>query len=862
MASGPIKSRQILTDLDLRNNTIYDANIPYKQHYYEYETSLDNISGAKEGDIAKIEETDKTTYYKYHNGAWVLIQDPDTELSETSTNTVQNQAVTKVILDNEKVVAAMGNDLNDRILNIDNEISTINTNVETITPLVEITYADLKTLRDTNKLVPGKQYRITDYQCTTTQKNTKSAGHQFDIIVTADSTNKLNEVARACLHSGDTYFSSCNLNAWKIQYCLDNDTTKFVWVDATNGKGVIYRMIDEFSNDIPYDFKNIQFIPYSKDNSITYYVYTFNIYGLDNTDSSLNGNSYNNKIGILKDNVSLILNNICFIGYNCYNNTFENQCSNNTFGEQCYNNTFGDYCGNNTFGDYCKNNTFGDYCENNTFENQCSNNTFGEQCYNNTFGAYCENNTFGAYCENNTFGDNFEKNLSETGCGDNKFQLNYINYSIFNCYNVTLSTNGTLSDETPITNLLIKYGVTGNISVPVGQAYQWIVAKDSNGNIVQYCEDDITVGKGTTAERPTGKTVGYQYFDTTLNKPIWYTGTVWVDSTGAKPNNVIFYTSTDGNIVTPNDTTAFIGTDGTTQLNIISNTYSNGKGTIIFDGYIGIIGNAVFSSCNTLQSIVIPNSVTSILQEGFSGCSGLTDVSIPESVTSIGNFAFADCSGLTSVVIPTSVTSIGNSAFSGCSGLTSVSIPGSVTGIGNSAFEGCSGLTSVSIPSSVTSIGNSAFIGCSGLTSVIIPNSVTSIGDWGFYGCSGLTSVSIPGSVTGIGNSAFEGCSALTSIVIPEGVTSIGESAFSSCSGLTSVSIPESVTSIGPWVFGGSSNITILTISMTTLPLFTSCGFNSSTKYEHIYVPSNLVDTYKAADGWKTYATIIEAIPA
>ena len=46
---------------------------------------------------------------------------------------------------------------------------------------------------------------------------------------------------------------------------------------------------------------------------------------------------------------------------------------------------------------------------------------------------------------------------------------------------------------------------------------------------------------------------------------------------------------------------------------------------------------------------------------------------------------------------------------------------------------------------------------------------------------------------------------------------------------------------------------------MTTLPLFTSCGFNSSTKYEHIYVPSNLVDTYKVVDGWKTYASIIEA---
>ena len=49
---------------------------------------------------------------------------------------------------------------------------------------------------------------------------------------------------------------------------------------------------------------------------------------------------------------------------------------------------------------------------------------------------------------------------------------------------------------------------------------------------------------------------------------------------------------------------------------------------------------------------------------------------------------------------------------------------------------------------------------------------------------------------------------------------------------------------------------------MTTPPSFTSCGFSNSTVYEHIYVPSNLVDTYKAADGWKTYASIIEAIPA
>lgn len=68
--------------------------------------------------------------------------------------------------------------------------------------LVSITYTDLKALRNEGKLVAGQQYRITDYHCTTTQENTKSADHQFDIIVTADDENTLNENARAVQREG------------------------------------------------------------------------------------------------------------------------------------------------------------------------------------------------------------------------------------------------------------------------------------------------------------------------------------------------------------------------------------------------------------------------------------------------------------------------------------------------------------------------------------------------------------------------------------------------------------------------------------------------------------------------------------
>ena len=44
-------------------------------------------------------------------------------------------------------------------------------------------------------------------------------------------------------------------------------------------------------------------------------------------------------------------------------------------------------------------------------------------------------------------------------------------------------------------------------------------------------------------------------------------------------------------------------------------------------------------------------------------CSALQSVTIPDSVTSIGNHAFQSCSALQSVTIPDSVTSIGNNAF-------------------------------------------------------------------------------------------------------------------------------------------------------------------------------------------------------
>ena len=270
------------------------------------------------------------------------------------------------------------------------------------------------------------------------------------------------------------------------------------------------------------------------------------------------------------------------------------------------------------------------------------------------------------------------------------------------------------------------------------------------------------------------------------------------------------------------------------------------------------IGRFAFYDYDLLTSITIPDSVTSIGKSAFSRCDSLTSVTIPDSVTSIGSYAFYICGSLASVTIPDSVTSIGDYAFRSCDSLKSVTIGKSVTSIGKNAFSGCTGelIVNCNIPSASTS-EDGAFYG-SRFTRVTIGDSVTSIGGYAFYSCDSLTSVTIVGNgVTSIGSYAFRDCTSLTSVTIGNGVTSIGFQAFCNCTSLTSVTIGNGVTSIGDDAFADCYSLKEVYCKPTTPPTGEKDMFAHNALLSKIYVPSNSVEAYKSASGWRYYASAI-----
>ena len=348
--------------------------------------------------------------------------------------------------------------------------------------------------------------------------------------------------------------------------------------------------------------------------------------------------------------------------------------------------------------------------------------------------------------------------------------------------------------------------------------------------------------------------------------------------------------------------------------------YQSDLRSVVIPTNVTTVGYSAFKRCSSLTTVTFEKESQLKTIGGdyyyggaFSDCTALTSIEIPASVETIGNTAFSDCSSLATVTFEkgSRLKTIGNNAYYRCTSLTSIEIPASVETIEKKAFMHCSSLATVTFEKGSqlkTIAGDSydgAFSDCTALTSIEIPASVETIEATAFKRCSKLATVTFEkgsqlktiggGYYSSYYHGAFSDCSSLTSIEIPASVETIEATAFSDCSQLATVTFEKGSqlkiigggfdTNVGyRYIYGAFSELkNLMTVDMsacTQVEIIEECAFYNDPElrlfkvstetpptcennafvginpYSVLKVPSGCANAYKAATGWKNFASI------
>ena len=241
--------------------------------------------------------------------------------------------------------------------------------------------------------------------------------------------------------------------------------------------------------------------------------------------------------------------------------------------------------------------------------------------------------------------------------------------------------------------------------------------------------------------------------------------------------------------------------------------------SMIDEKMVTSIGEMAFwhENCETIISIIVPNSITNIGDCAFNCCYNLEEIILQEGILSIGNQAFGFCRDLESIYIPNTVQTIGDGAFIDCASLTSITIPSSVTYIGGfETFYECVSLTSINVDENNEYYSSDEFgvlfdknktilinypIG-NKRTSYIMPDSVSVIKTFAFMECLYLEEIDFSENLIEIEYAAFPMGFCFKELYLPKSVQKIGDMAFYSLLSVEKIYIESMQADIGEISFG------------------------------------------------------------
>ena len=293
---------------------------------------------------------------------------------------------------------------------------------------------------------------------------------------------------------------------------------------------------------------------------------------------------------------------------------------------------------------------------------------------------------------------------------------------------------------------------------------------------------------------------------------------------------------------------------------------SNGTYTAASDGLDGFSQVVVSVPTSELESVltaIIEGKTVSIINSeaskvriyAFYKYGSLQTVDMP-GVTKIGEYAFCDCIYLHSAYF-SSCSIIGSYAFSN-TWLLSVSFP-ACSFISEHGFDsaGFSPFSTIAFPNCL-SIHSYAFQSCS-MKGIELPVCY-SVNTCCFKDCSKLETVIFGTGQTDIGESAFENCSSLTTVWASM-TYCVQSNAFKNCTALSEISLPNAWY-LYPSAFYGCTSLEKVYLSgssvcaLSNSNVFQNTPIAASSYLGHfgsIYVPQELVSSYRTANNWSYY---------